>query len=75
VGSERHYNSGGGGGRKQYFRFESSHALPASPSDRGEAFVNQLDSIGLSVPHRKHITSQLQTHQVNAISRFVTMMY
>jgi hypothetical protein len=25
------------GGRKQYFRFEGSHTLPASPSDRGEA--------------------------------------
>jgi hypothetical protein len=28
---------GGGRGRKQYFRFEGSQALPASPSDRGEA--------------------------------------
>jgi hypothetical protein len=26
---------GGGGGRKQYFQFEGSQALPASPSDRG----------------------------------------
>jgi hypothetical protein len=33
-GSERHYNSGEG--RKQYFLFEGSQALPASPSARGE---------------------------------------
>jgi hypothetical protein len=36
-GSERHYNSGGG--EKHYFLFEGSQALPASPSDRGEAWV------------------------------------
>jgi hypothetical protein len=29
--------------------------------------------IGLSVPHRKHITSPLRAQQVNAIYRFVTM--
>jgi hypothetical protein len=28
-----------GEGRKHYFRFEGSQALPASPSDRGEAGV------------------------------------
>jgi hypothetical protein len=29
----------------------------------------------MSVPHRKHITSPLQVQQVNAIYRFVTMVY
>jgi hypothetical protein len=31
--------------------------------------------IGLSVPHRKHITSPLRAQQVNATYRFVTMVY
>jgi hypothetical protein len=31
--------------------------------------------MGLSVPHRKHITSLLRAKQVNAIYRFVTMVY
>jgi hypothetical protein len=35
----------------------------------------QLNSVGLSVPHRKHITSPLQVQQVNAIYRFVTTVY
>jgi hypothetical protein len=35
----------------------------------------QLDSIGLSIPHRKHITSPLRSQQFNAIYRFVTMVY
>jgi hypothetical protein len=35
----------------------------------------QLNSIGLSVPHRKHITSPLRVQQVNTIYRFVTMVY
>jgi hypothetical protein len=34
-----------------------------------------LRSIGLSVPHRKHITSQLRAQQVNAIYKFVSMVY
>jgi hypothetical protein len=34
-----------------------------------------LNSIGLSVPHSKHITSPLQAQQVNTIYRFVTMVY
>jgi hypothetical protein len=38
-------------------------------------FETQLNSIGLSVPHRKHIISPLRAHQVNAIYRFVTMVY
>jgi hypothetical protein len=37
-------------------------------------FKTQLNSIGLSVPHRKHNTSPLQAQQVNAIYRFVTMV-
>jgi hypothetical protein len=35
----------------------------------------QLNSIGLSVTHRKHITSLLRAQQVNAIYRFVTIVY
>jgi hypothetical protein len=38
-------------------------------------FITQLNSIGLSVSHRKHITSLLRAQQVNAIYRFVTMVY
>jgi hypothetical protein len=38
-------------------------------------FKTQLNSVGLSVPHRKHIMSPLQAQQVNAIYRFVTMVY
>jgi hypothetical protein len=38
-------------------------------------FIIQLNSIGLSVPHRKHITSPLQGQQVNVIYRLVTMVY
>jgi hypothetical protein len=37
--------------------------------------ISILRYIGLSVPHRKHITSPLRTQQVNAIYRFVTMVY
>jgi hypothetical protein len=38
-------------------------------------FYLKLNSMGLSVPHRKHITSPLRAQQVNAIYRFVTMVY
>jgi hypothetical protein len=38
-------------------------------------FKTQLNSVGLSVPHRKHITTPLRAQQVNAIYRFVTMVY
>jgi hypothetical protein len=34
-----------------------------------------FNSTGLSVPHRKHITSPLRAQQVNVICRFVTMVY
>jgi hypothetical protein len=34
----------------------------------------QLKSIGLSVPHEKHITSPLRAKQDNSIYRFVTMV-
>jgi hypothetical protein len=34
-----------------------------------------LDIIHLSLLHRKHITSPLLAQQVNAICRFVTMVY
>jgi hypothetical protein len=35
----------------------------------------QLNSIGLSVPHRRYITSPLQAQKANAIYSFVTMAY
>jgi hypothetical protein len=40
-------------------------------------FYLKLNStvIVFSVPHRKHITSPLRAQQVNAIYRFVTMLY
>jgi hypothetical protein len=38
-------------------------------------FKTWLNFIGLSVPHRRHITSPLRAQQVNAIYRFVTMVY
>jgi hypothetical protein len=38
-------------------------------------FKTHLNSIGLSVPHRKHITFPLRAQQVNAVYRFVTMVY
>jgi hypothetical protein len=38
-------------------------------------FKTQVNSIDLSVPHSKHITSALRAQQVNAIYRFVTMVY
>jgi hypothetical protein len=38
-------------------------------------FKTQLNSKGLSVPHRKHITFPLPAQQVNAIFRFVTTVY
>jgi hypothetical protein len=41
----------------------------------GLLFKTQLNSIGLSVIHKKHITSLLRAQQVNAIYRFVTMVY
>jgi hypothetical protein len=50
---------------QRYFFYPSSCLL----------FKTQLNSIGLSVPHRKHITSQLRAQQVNAIYSFVTMVY
>jgi hypothetical protein len=38
-------------------------------------FKTQPNSIGLSVPHKKHITSPLRDQQLTAIYRFVTMVY
>jgi hypothetical protein len=54
--------------------------LPASTRSWGKylssclLFKTQLKSVGLSVPHRKHITSPLRAQQVNDIYiyRFVT---
>jgi hypothetical protein len=38
-------------------------------------FYLKLNSIGFSVPHRKHITSPLRAQKVNAIYRFVMTVY
>jgi hypothetical protein len=38
-------------------------------------FYSKLNSTGLYVPHRKHITSPLRAQQVNAIYRFLTTVY
>jgi hypothetical protein len=38
-------------------------------------FKTQFNSISLSVPHRKYITSPIRAQQVNAINRFVTLVY
>jgi hypothetical protein len=43
--------------------------------DASASVCLKLNSIGLPVPHRKHITSPLQGQQVNAIYRFVKMVY
>jgi hypothetical protein len=43
--------------------------------DVASTVTTQLNSLGLSVPHRKHITSPLRAQQVNATYRFVTMVY
>jgi hypothetical protein len=37
-------------------------------------FKTQLNSRGMSVPHKKHIMSPLRSQQVKAIYRFVTMV-
>jgi hypothetical protein len=39
------------------------------------SFRTQLNSVGLSIPHRNHITSPLRVQQVNAIYRFVAMVH
>jgi hypothetical protein len=54
-----------------YYNYHNSGLYPSSCL----LFKIQLNSIGLSVPHRKHVTSALRAQQVNAIYRFVTMMY
>jgi hypothetical protein len=38
-------------------------------------FKTQLKSVGLPVPQRKYITSRIRAQQVNAIYRFMTMVY
>jgi hypothetical protein len=38
-------------------------------------FYLKLNSVGLSVPRSKHITSPLRAQPFNAIYRFVTMVY
>jgi hypothetical protein len=38
-------------------------------------FEAQLNSTCLTVPHRKHIASPLRAQQVNAIYRFVMLVY
>jgi hypothetical protein len=44
-------------------------------STHPHAFYLKLNSIGLSIPYRKHITSPLRAQEVNAIFRFVRMIY
>jgi hypothetical protein len=39
------------------------------------SFETQLNSISLSLPHRKHINTPLRVQRVNAVYRFVTMVY
>jgi hypothetical protein len=34
-----------------------------------------LNSVGLSIPKRKHITSPLRVQEVNSIYSFVMMLY
>jgi hypothetical protein len=38
-------------------------------------FYLKLNAIGLSLPHRKYITSTQLVQQVNAMYRFVTIVY
>jgi hypothetical protein len=38
-------------------------------------FKAQLNFVGLSVPHRKHITSPLRAQQAIALYRIVTIVY
>jgi hypothetical protein len=57
-----------------YYKYHDSGLHPSSCL----LFKTQLNSIGLSIPHRKHIihiTSPLRAQQVNAIYKFVTMLY
>jgi hypothetical protein len=66
-----------------YF-FPAFHSLPATISTATATAIIRIEvtsrimplrPTGLSVSHRKHITSPLQTQQINAIYRFVTMIY
>jgi hypothetical protein len=45
------------------------------PCSQTFLFKTQLNPIGLSVPHMKHITSLLGAQKVEAIYRFMTMVY
>jgi hypothetical protein len=54
-----------------HYNYHSSGYYPASCL----LFKTQFNSVGFSVPHRKHITSPLRAQQVNAVYRFVTMVY
>jgi hypothetical protein len=53
------------------YNYHKPGYYPSSPL----LFKTQLNTISLSLPHRKHITSPLRAQQVNAIYRFVTMVY
>jgi hypothetical protein len=54
-----------------YYNYHNSGHYPSSCL----LFKTQINSIGLPVPHRKHIMSLLRAQQVKAIYRFVTMVY
>jgi hypothetical protein len=56
------------------FRFVEPHSFKSYPSSC-LSFKTQFNSLSFSVPHRKYITSPLRAQQVNAIYRFVTMVY
>jgi hypothetical protein len=53
------------------YNYRSSGHYPSSYI----LFETQLNSIGLPVSNKKHITFRLQAQQVNAIYGFVTMVY
>jgi hypothetical protein len=55
---------------KSCFNYHNSTNYPSSCL----LFKTQLNSTGLSLPHRKHITSPLRDQQVNEIHKFVTIV-
>jgi hypothetical protein len=57
--------------RKKSYNYHNSGHYPSSCL----LFQTQLNSVGLSVPHRKHVTSPLRAQQVNAVYRLVTTVY
>jgi hypothetical protein len=54
-----------------YYNYYNSGHYPSSCL----LFKTELNPVGLSVPHSKNITSPLRAQLVNAIYRFLTMVY